>query len=183
MFDQFLTMWSFIDLWKSVNHRAKDAFSNGHRPPLPVQCTITCFVFRVYDRNKDGYITRRGEIAFFNRMAKFRPWGQNCGRIFAWYIYLGLLFSDLRRASRALTDNQIEASGCLGSDKMKWETRQKLSPTSIPRQFFWCTTLTRMGSWVSWTLKGSWRTTQDENSLRNKQYQVAFTTSCWGKGS
>ena len=34
MFDQFLTIQFFIDVYKNVKHRANDASNDGHRPPL-----------------------------------------------------------------------------------------------------------------------------------------------------
>ena len=65
------------------------------------------------------------------------------------------LFKDFRRASRVLTEDQIEVI-----------TSVKISEiyTIFPgRQFLWCTTQTEMASSASVTLKGSWRTMQDKN--------------------
>ena len=65
------------------------------------------------------------------------------------------LFKDFRRASRVLTEDQIEVIKIVKISEMF---------TFFPgRLFLWCTTQTEMASSASVTLKGSWPTMQDKN--------------------
>ena len=65
------------------------------------------------------------------------------------------VFKDFRRASRVLTEDQIEVIKIVKISEMF---------TFFPgRLFLWCTTQTEMASSASVTLKGSWRTMQDKN--------------------
>ena len=85
--------------------------------------------------------------------------------IFISFLFLRL-YKDFRRASRVLTEDQIEVI-----KNVKISGIYTIFPG---RLFLWCTTQTEMASSASVTLKGSWRTMQDKNPgwfMSNSYYQ------------